>query len=333
MSRLAAALLVLAPSAACGGGSPRPPIPDEELSLRIHAEAGEVELGRAFPLTVVRVWAKDLEPEPWRDELLAPLVVRPVEATRREDGRRVEETRRFQAYAFHRERVVVPAPSFRARPEGGGPERVATGAALDIPVAPALPAGTAGEPELPGEPLPEPTVEPFPWVRWSARAGLLLVALVLGGAIRSRMRRARALQEGPAPLAPPVPPVLPHVRALERLQRLRALEPQGSGEIEAYHVEASALLRDYLEERFAIRSRERTTQELLAAPETTRAAQALPRSLLSQALSHCDLVKFARHPSGAPDRARLVEAAERFVVETRPEEARRDSGATDGGAA
>ena len=46
----------------------------------------EIEVGRSFPLTVVRVWTRELEPDPWNDAALAPLTVRLEEASRREDA-------------------------------------------------------------------------------------------------------------------------------------------------------------------------------------------------------------------------------------------------------
>ena len=54
--RLLLLLVVAALPPACGGGAP---IPDEDLPLRVTAGAEEVALGKAFPLTVVRVWSRE----------------------------------------------------------------------------------------------------------------------------------------------------------------------------------------------------------------------------------------------------------------------------------
>ncbi len=133
------AALALAPS--CGGG---PPIPDEEIGIHVTAEARDVELGKAFSLTVVCVWSKALVPGEWRDQALAPLVVRLEETTRREDDGHVEETRRYRCYAFISGDVAVPAMSFKASPRDGGPERIASADALTFRVKPALTGEAAG---------------------------------------------------------------------------------------------------------------------------------------------------------------------------------------------
>ena len=60
----AAALLVCLVTA-CGDGRP---FPMEEVALSIDTDSVEVELGKAFPLRVVRSWHEGLIPDPWHDE-------------------------------------------------------------------------------------------------------------------------------------------------------------------------------------------------------------------------------------------------------------------------
>ncbi len=307
--RIVAGLLLAAASAACAEAGP--PIPEEELAVRILVDSSEVELGRGFPLTVVRVWEKELLVEDWNEGVLEPLALRPLATTRREDGRRIEETRRYEAYAFAREALEVPAPSFRAWPRAGGPERVASGDLLHLFVKPALPADAAGAPELPGEPLPLPAPEPRGPVSWMARGLLLLALLLVAYAVRRRVLRARALREAAlAAASVPAAPAPPHLRALERLARLRELEPRTAEELDAFHVEASALVREFLEERFAIRAPEMTTQELLAGGR----GLTVERELLSRVLTGADRVKFGRHRPTAPERESLLQASERLVL-------------------
>ncbi|MBW2415607.1 MAG: hypothetical protein JRG76_13970 [Deltaproteobacteria bacterium] len=264
-------LSILALVAACGAGTPIPDVP-----LRITAGAPEVELGKAFPLTVVRTWSRGQTPADWNDEALAPLDVRLLETSRREDEQRVEETRRYVGYAFSLADVRVPG--------------------LELRVKRALDPATPGPAELPGEPLPEP----YPWSMWAAVGAALLTAFVL----LLRRRRRPATVAAPAPASEPPPPG-PHELALERLARLRRQQPQGHEQISAYYVEASGLVRDYVGERFAVQADVMTTEELveLEAP-------------LARVLPACDLVKFARHAPSASEREQLLDRAEAFVRET-----------------
>jgi hypothetical protein len=264
-------LLLLALAAACGEEAPIPAAP-----LTITAAAPEVELGKAFPLTVVRTWSKGHTPAPWDDAALAPLEVRLLETSRREDGRRVEETRRYRGYAFSLTDVRLPG--------------------LELRVKRALDPKSPGPAELPGEPLPEPTSR---WPLWAVGAALLGAFVLL-----LRRRRAPPTLAAPAP-APEPPPPGPHVLALERIDRLRGQEPHGRDEISAFYIEASGLLRDYVGERFNVRADVMTTEELIEI-----------QASLARVLPDCDLVKFARHEPTASERERLLDRAEAFVRET-----------------
>lgn len=265
------AYAVLALVVGCGGGAPISDVP-----LRISAGAAEVELGKAFPLTVVRTWRRGQAPAAWNDEALAPLEVRLQEIAQREDDRRVEETRRYLGYAFSLTGISLPG--------------------LELRVKRSLDPETPGPAELPGEPLAEPTP---PW-SWAAVGAALLAAFVL----LLRRRRAPPATSAPAPSpAPPAPG--PHVRALERLARLRGQQPQGRDETQAYYIEASRLVRDYVEERFALPAGVMTTEQLIE-----------HQTPLSHVLPLCDLVKFARHAPTAAERGQLLDAAESYVRET-----------------
>lgn len=265
-------LLTLALAAACGDATPIAARP-----LRITAGAPAVELGKAFPLTVVRTWSKGQAPAAWDDAALAPLEVRLLERSRREDSRRVEETLRYEGYAFSLADIRAPG--------------------LELRVQRALDPETPGPAELPGEPLPEPAP------RWPFRAALGAVLIAAFVLLLRRRRRPPAVA-APAPVVEPPAPG-PHVLALERLARLRGRQPQGREELTAYHVEASGIVRDYVGERFAVHADVMTTEELIE-----RSAP------LARVLPPCDLVKFARHLATAAERERLLDAAEAYVRET-----------------
>ena len=262
-------LLVLA--AACGDGPPIGNVP-----LRITAKVQQVPLGKAFPLEVVRTWSKGAAPD-WNDETLAPLQVRLVERSRRENADRVEETRRYEAYAFSLADLAEP---------------------VELRVTRALDPTAPGPAELPAAPLSGAT----PWAALLATALGAMALLLYVRRLRKPLRTPE-VQPGVSEAAPG-----PHVRALERLERLRAQQPAGHDELQAYYLEASGLVRDYARERFALMTAVLTTEELLA--------RSTHRAVLAEVLGHCDLVKFARHAATAPERKSMLNGAETFVRET-----------------
>ncbi|MCE9634657.1 MAG: hypothetical protein K8T90_03040 [Planctomycetes bacterium] len=284
-----------------------PPIAAEDLHLRITAGATEVELGRGFPLTVVRVWSRDLAPSDWEDRALAPLSVRLLNVSRRENDRRVEETRTYAAYAFALGDVTLPPRAISATPapdrRSGAAEtiRTAASAPLHLRVGPTLDPSAPGEPELPGGPLREP----FPW----RTAAIVAVAALAATAIlvrRARRARPHETNAESAPTPPPGPDV-------EALARLRAVRDRAASDLPADFVETSAIVREYLAARFDVHAPEMTSEEIAVALARLEAS---PRALLHDVGARCDLVKFAAAPPTAADRACLLDAAERFVVET-----------------
>jgi len=323
MRRYVLLILAFLLAGACSDGTA---IPAGDILLTVTPGVGEVELGKAFPLTVVRVWSRDLVPGAWNDRQLAPLTIRLVETTRREDAARIEETRRYLCYAFSIEDITIPAPLFKARPRDGGPERTARGSEIVLRVKGLLDQESPGEAELPGGPMSEP----FPWLQWTGAGAAALAALAL--LLRSLRRRAR---QPTVMAAPETPAAAPHVRALQRLNRLREQRPESAEAVDAYYVEASALMREYIGERYAVRAWERTTEELLAAARTSRAVRTPHRTLLGEYLEDCDLVKFGRLVPAAPEQDKLLDDAARFIEETRtgnePEEASAAPAAGEGG--
>jgi hypothetical protein len=247
----------------------------EQPLLEVTAGVAEIELGKAFPLTVVRAWERDRSPPEWNEEALAPLVVRPVETTRREGSGLIEETRRYRAYAFGPGEISEP---------------------VELRVKGTLDPDRPGPAELPGEPLREPST----WLPWSAAGAALVVAAVLVSRRRGR--------PGTVPVPEPEPPPPgPHLRALEHIERLRERRPRTHEQTQAFYVEAAGLIRDYVGERFEVRTTVRTSEDLLGLSL---------HPALTAVLKPCDLVKFARHQPDEAERQALLDVMERFVEET-----------------
>ena len=148
-----------------------------------------------------------------------------------------------------------------------------------------------------------------PWLRrhwpWLAGAGLGVAALAAGVVVWLRRAEQRAR-------------LTAFDRAVARLERLqRAGLPDQSG-MDAWYVELSDIVRRYIEERFALRAPEQTTEEFLQ--EAGRSALSGPhRELLSVFLETCDRVKFARYHPGQRESRQALDEARRFLEETRGE--------------
>jgi len=290
--RLGAALGALALfSAACDGGGGN--APQGEVAVRVTAGATAIDFGKAFPLEVVRAWDARLVVDEWDDRALAPLVVRLESATRRDDGRRVVETRRYAAYAFERGEVTVPAPSVTARPPGGGRERTATGEALRLEVRSSLGAEEPGAIEPPTTELME---EPRRWVLPVAVAAAIAAAVAVAWA--RRRRPVAAVEVAPRGASP-------RERAMARIAALRARVPRTRDDVREWHVEAAAVVRDYLAAEHGIAAPALTTVEL---------ARAHVDDDLVRVVAECELAVYARHEPTDGERRELLAGAERGIT-------------------
>lgn len=105
--------------------------------------------------------------------------------------------------------------------------------------------------------------------------------------------------------------------ARSELDQLLARGTPGPETLDAFYVELSLVVRRYLENRFALRSPELTTEEFLnemgRSPDLARSHQRLLRDFLVQA----DLVKFAGYRPEAEVVRESIAAAERFLEDTR----------------
>jgi len=274
-------LLLTLALAACGGSKP---IPSEDLLLRIETSR-EVALGRAFPVTVTRVWSRGLTPSVWKAESLAPLSLKLIDTHRREDDRRIEETRRYEGYAFTLGDISVPAPELRAVATPGGPETVVHADPIEITVSTALAPTDTGAPELPSDELSTRT-----WTAWIVVGSALLAAI---GFLALRRRAA------PPPPPPPASPDGPTPDTIA----LPALEQCALPAI-------PDVLRTYIATRFGVRAAEASSEELLADASIQK------RDVLGEVLRICDLAKFACHQPSEKEAKYVRLCATRFVRET-----------------
>lgn len=140
-------------------------------------------------------------------------------------------------------------------------------------------------------------------------------------------RRERTPDSIPAPAEPPRPA---HETAYEAFRILEAERLPERGEIKAFHIRASDIVRAYVEGRFGVDALEMTTREVLDGLRAHDVEEAILGDF-RQLLERCDLVKFAKDrpapercreviPSGRSlvDRTRVVVAAPEAVEDTAP---------------
>lgn len=102
---------------------------------------------------------------------------------------------------------------------------------------------------------------------------------------------------------------------LEQLESIRSLmQPEQAYQ---FSIAVSEIVRNYIEQRFAVRAAHRTTEEflhdLLAESQETLTHY---RPLLADFLEHCDLAKFARWQLSMPQMEAMLQSACTFVIET-----------------
>lgn len=165
----------------------------------------------------------------------------------------------------------------------------------------------------------KPPVEiPNGWLWFFWIVGLLLLALV-AFLIWKYWKRKKA-EIIPEPIIPP------HVRARQKLEEALAL----MGEPKPFCILVSDTIRGYLEERFNFHAPDRTTEEFLHELRSTMLLTLDQKQSLSDFLSVCDMVKFARYEPGPPELKELYDSAVRLIDETEPPPAPADGAGTTG---
>jgi hypothetical protein len=176
---------------------------------------------------------------------------------------------------------------------------------LEFEVASVLRADASLESRPPRGALPPLAPPAAPWWPWALAAGggLALAAPFVARtllAARARQRRRSAYD----------------VARAELDALLYGPRPDADG-MDTFYVRLSGVVRRYLEDRFGLRSPELTTEEFL--DELSRSPELVRdhRTLLSSFLRGADLVKFAHHVPTSGDVEDSIQAAQRFLDETR----------------
>lgn len=308
-----AALLSLLVALASCGGPPAPwtTVPATGLDLKLASSADEVALFEPLQLTLDLFVASGLDVAFAPEAALDAAAWRTaVVATSTQELLGGEWRRTVLELRPRRGPGPLGVPPFRAAtkdealaattPERTVQVRSALGAAASSP--PTLEGELAASVQAFGEPF-EPA---WNWRPAALAGGGALLLVLLGLWFRPRRRTMAAEVALP-----------PHVRALRELQRLRDAARTTEAQIDAFYVGTSQVLRDYLEERFALRAPERTTEEFLRDLEGGDGLASAHRAELERFLRQCDLVKFAGVRPGEGEHLATWQLAAAFVEATR----------------
>ena len=147
---------------------------------------------------------------------------------------------------------------------------------------------------------------------WLAQYGwilAILLALLVAWWLIHRERARRAAAAAQAAAAQDA-----EEDALAELTRLFSLIDEERSR--PYALESSAIIRRYIERRFALAAPLRSTEEFLAEARQAPQLHADFQKLLADFLSCCDVLKFARTVADRSELTQLHEAATHFVTET-----------------
>ncbi len=123
----------------------------------------------------------------------------------------------------------------------------------------------------------------------------------------------------PAPVMRPVqvPARSSWETALEHLENLHHKHYPEAGLFKQFYSGLSDIVRRYLEDRFAIRAPEMTTEEFLNYAKTSAALNDGQKELLKDFLNRSDMVKFARYVPAVHDAQANFDSAKKLILETK----------------
>jgi len=278
----------------------------EDVTVHASVDKPEVHVGEPFRYRIIVEYPESLTVRtPVLDDKTTAVSIEGsgTELPLKADGR-ITRAAWWKLASLQPGAVTMPTPvaTYRA---ADGAERSASGPAVTVTVKSVLPEHWESQ-DIRGA---KPTILVIPWWLWAIGATAALAA----GGVFWWLRTHRPPVPGP-------PPKPPHERALDELLSLRRGPWLPSGDIEGFYTRLSAIIRRYVEARFALRAPEMTTEEFLQAAVHSSALSATHQELMRRFLEQCDLVKFAQYRPSGDEAVQAYDAAVRFVQETRPAE-------------
>jgi len=224
------------------------------------------------------------------------------------DDERLRQVRSYILEPFLSGDYVIPAMTFQFRKRDGSEDKdhKLETEELKVKVSSLLPKDAENleihEIEPPVE-LPKPKRNFF----WPIVT--TLSALVIAGAGFFFFKR-RTLKEAIAVRIPA------HELAFESLEKLVAENLPNQGDLKKFYQKISDILRHYIENRFGLHAPEQTTEEFLSELRTGSQLDPKHQTLLSDFLTHCDLVKFAEYQPNQDDIQKTFDSCKNFIMET-----------------
>ncbi|MHC4756739.1 MAG: hypothetical protein ACYTBP_16550 [Planctomycetota bacterium] len=115
-----------------------------------------------------------------------------------------------------------------------------------------------------------------------------------------------------------------HEIAYDRLRALIKDDLINAGRIKEFYEWISNILRHYIEHRFDLRAPERTTEEFLYELQNTNVLGESDKKSIGEFLTHCDLVKFAKHNPTTEQIQRTFDLVKEFIEKTKTDERKVD---------
>ena len=148
-------------------------------------------------------------------------------------------------------------------------------------------------------------------VAWYWIVIIALVCVLVIGVLYIRFRKSSNNAGAPVIVRPA------YEVALEQLEELARKDLPSQGKWKEYFSGISNIVRHYLEQGFAYKAPEMTTEEFLAHARETSYLTSVHKELLKDFLVACDMVKFAKYVPAPEEGAQVYDAAHQFVVQTK----------------
>jgi hypothetical protein len=280
------------------------------IEARVSADVSEMLIGDQANLTISVSHTPNIEVQwpLWADSLAGFEVVSRTEVESTPSDNRILEYKQITLTTFDSGFYRIPALSIPYSEEGSTDLKRALTQPVSIRVLPIVVDTTQDIKAIKGiigEPLTFWDVFPY-----------ILLGLLLVGAGVAIWYYTRKKEGEPEVVAKPKPKIPAHEIAMRKLAGLEAQRLWQKGDIKAYYIELTDILREYMEGRFSIAALESTTDEIVRDMESLNLKSIQIRTI-RELLEMADLAKFAKYKPDQGDNLQSMDVVRTFVKETK----------------